>query len=418
MTAQQESQESAEPAVPEEEAAASQPPTADQPDAATAEGTAATADRTAATADRTAYSTIEVGGPAPYPVLIGTGLLGQVPRLLAGAAQVAVLFQTPLAKAAYELGEELSAAGYQPCPVELPDGEDAKTLAVAGSCFDILGERGFTRSDAVIGFGGGAATDLAGWVAAAWLRGVRVIHLPTTLLGMVDAAVGGKTGINTAAGKNLVGAFHPPAAVLCDLSWLDTLPQADFLAGLAEVVKCGFIADPAILALIDADPGAAGGPGPLTRELVERSVAVKARVVSADLRESGLREILNYGHTLGHAIEKVEGYRWRHGEAVSVGMVYAATLARLAGRLDEATAERHRDVLTALDLPTNYRADAWPELRAAMSVDKKARGSVLRFVVLDGLAEPGILADPDEQLLEAAYREVCLAGARPWRGFR
>ena len=372
----------------------------------------------AGTAEAGAATLVEVGGPAPYPVLVGTDLTARVPQLLAGAAQVAVLHQAPVAKAAALLCEELAGAGYVPCPIELPDGEDAKTLAVAGSCFDILGERGFTRSDAVIGFGGGAATDLAGWVAAAWLRGVRVVHLPTTLLGMVDAAVGGKTGINTAAGKNLVGAFHPPAAVLCDLGWLDTLPEADFVAGMAEVVKCGFIADPAILALIEADPEAAGAPGPATRELVERAVAVKARVVSADLRESGLREILNYGHTLGHAIEKVEGYRWRHGEAVSVGMVYAATLAKLAGRLDEPTVDRHRTILDALGLPTGYRAGAWPDLRAAMSVDKKARGSVLRFVVLDGLAEPGILADPDPAMLEQAYAEVSLHGERPWRGFR
>jgi 3-dehydroquinate synthase len=373
---------------------------------------------TAQEQETAAHTRIEVGGDTPYPVLIGTGLGGQLPPLLSGAAQVAILHQAPLTAAAAKLCEDLAAAGYQPCPIELPNGEEAKTLAVAGSCFDILGERGFTRSDAVVGFGGGAATDLAGWVAAAWLRGVRVVHLPTTLLGMVDAAVGGKTGINTAAGKNLVGAFHPPAAVLCDLAWLDTLPEKDYLGGMAEVVKCGFIADPEILALIEADPEAAGGPGKATRELVERSVSVKARVVSADLRESGLREILNYGHTLGHAIEKVEGYRWRHGEAVSVGLVYAATLAKLAGRLDEATAARHRATLTALELPTGYRADAWPELHAAMAVDKKARGSVLRFVVLDGLAEPGILADPDPELLEAAYQEVALEGSRPWRGFR
>jgi 3-dehydroquinate synthase len=370
-------------------------------------------------AEPAAATRIEVGGgAAPYPVLIGRSLSAELPPLLAGAAQVAVLHQAPVAKAAGLLCEELAAAGYTPCPIELPDGEDAKTLAVAGSCFDILGERGFTRSDAVVGFGGGATTDLAGWVAAAWLRGVRVVHLPTTLLGMVDAAVGGKTGINTAAGKNLVGAFHPPAAVLCDLGWLDTLPEADFVAGMAEVVKCGFIADPEILALIEADPEAAGAPGAVTRELVERAVRVKAHVVSADLRESGLREVLNYGHTLAHAIEKVEEYRWRHGEAVSVGLVYAATLAKLAGRLDEPTAERHRAILETLGLPTGYRADAWPALRAAMALDKKSRGSVLRFVVLDGLAEPGILADPDPALLEQAYAEVSLHGERPWRGFR
>jgi 3-dehydroquinate synthase len=229
---------------------------------------------------------------------------------------------------------------------------------------------------------------------------------------MVDAAVGGKTGINTAAGKNLVGAFHPPAGVLCDLAMFDTLPPADLLAGLAEVVKCGFIADPAILDLIEADPAAAVDPrGAAVRELVERAIRVKAYVVGNDLRESGLREILNYGHTLAHAIEKVEGYTWRHGHAVAVGTVFAGALSRLSGRLDEATAARHRTVLELLGLPTSYRADAWPQLLTTMRVDKKARADRLRFVVLDGLAAPGILEGPDDALLERAFRESVAASA-------
>ena len=186
----------------------------------------------------------------------------------------------------------------------------------------------------MVAVGGGATTDLAGFAAATWLRGVRVVHVPTTLLGMVDAAVGGKTGINSPAGKNLVGAFHEPAGVLCDLTSLETLPKHDFVSGLAEVVKCGFIADPEILTLLESDlAGAVSPTGPHLRELVERTVAVKARVVSSDLREAGQREHLNYGHTLGHAVEKVEDYRWRHGAAVSVGMVFVAELARLAGSL-------------------------------------------------------------------------------------
>jgi 3-dehydroquinate synthase len=289
----------------------------------------------------------------------------------------------------------------------VPDAEAGKSIEVAARCWDALGAAGFTRTDVVVGVGGGAVTDLAGFVAAAWLRGVRWVPVSTSLLGMVDAAVGGKTGVNTAAGKNLVGAFHPPAGVVCDLTLLDTLPRADLVAGLAEVVKCGFIADPAILDLIEADPGAATDPaGDVVRELVERAVRVKADVVSQDLRESGLREILNYGHTLAHAIEKVEGYAWRHGHAVSVGLVYAAALSRRAGRLDDATADRHRGVLHLLDLPVSYPADAWPDLLATMRVDKKARGDRLRFVVLDGLARPVILAAPDDALLRAAYEEV------------
>ena len=211
--------------------------------------------------------------------------------------------------------------------------------------------------------GGGSVTDLAGFVAATWLRGVRVVQVPSTLLGMVDAAVGGKTGINTPEGKNLVGAFWPPAGVLCDLDLSTTLPPADLVAGMAEVVKCGFIADPRILELLSA-----GRPrevrrtpypalrvdGPVLRELVERAVAIKADVVTRDLRESSLREILNYGHTFGHAVEQVDGYTWRHGEAVSVGMVFAAELACRTGHLAPDLVDRHRAVLAGLGLPTSY----------------------------------------------------------------
>src|SRR6266536_3560936 len=349
-------------------------------------------------------TTIPVGGDRPYDVLVGPDLLDALPPLLHGAAQVAVLYAPPLKGYAAGVADALGAAGLTPLPIELPDAEAGKTVEVAARCWDALGAAGFTRTDAVVGVGGGAVTDVAGFVAACWLRGVRVVQVPTSLLGMVDAAVGGKTGVNTAAGKNLVGAFHPPAGVLCDLSTLDTLPPVDLVAGLAEVVKCGFIADPAILDLIEADRSAAVDPAsPVLRELVERSVRVKARVVSEDLRESGLREILNYGHTLGHAIEKHEGYAWRHGHAISVGLVFAAALGRHSGRLDPSVADRHRSVLTALGLPVSYPADRWPALRAAMRVDKKARGAKLRFVVLSGLGRPSILEAPGDELLEAAY---------------
>jgi len=339
---------------------------------------------------------VTVGGERPYEVLVGRDLITRLPGMLPGAAQVAVLYAPPLKEYATRVADALE----NPLPIEVPDAEAGKTIEVAERCWEALGAAGFTRTDAVVGVGGGAVTDLAGFVAACWLRGVRVVHLPTSLLGMVDAAVGGKTGVNTGAGKNLVGAFHPPAGVLCDLSTLDTLPPADLTAGLAEVVKCGFIADPAILDLIERR-GAAD-----LRELVERSVHVKAGVVAADLRESGLREILNYGHTLGHAIEKHQGYRWKHGHAVSVGLVFAAALGRHAGRLAPDIADRHRAVLAGLGLPVRYPADAWPALRAAMRVDKKARGAKLRFVVLDDLARPGILEAPPDELLEAAYAEV------------
>ncbi|GAA0499791.1 3-dehydroquinate synthase [Paractinoplanes deccanensis] len=342
---------------------------------------------------------IQVAGDRPYDVLVGRGLSAELPSLIEGAARAAVLFSAPLRERAERVA---AAAGVKALLVEVPDAERGKTVEVAARCWDELGAHNFTRTDVVIGVGGGAVTDLAGFVAASWLRGVRWVPCSTSLLGMVDAAVGGKTGVNIAAGKNLVGAFHPPAGVLCDLDALETLPADDLVAGLAEVIKCGFIADPVILDLVE------GGEidGPVLRELVERAIRVKAEVVGVDLKESGLREILNYGHTLGHAIEKRERYGWKHGHAVAVGLIFAAELARLAGRLDDETARRHRAVLDRVGLPTSYEAGAWPELLSAMRVDKKARAATLRFVVLDGLAKPGILTGPDESLLERAYAEV------------
>ncbi len=224
---------------------------------------------------------------------------------------------------------------------------------------------------------------------------------------MVDAAVGGKTGINTAEGKNLVGAFHPPRAVICDLDALRTLPHADLVAGLAEVVKCGFIADPAILDLVAADPAAATTwNSDALRELVERAIAVKARVVTNDLKESGEREFLNYGHTFAHGVEQVEQYTWRHGEAVAVGMMYVARLGELAGRTPPELVARHTEALTSLGLPRTYRGDRWPALISAMGRDKKNRGDLMRFIVLDDLAKPGRLEGPDQTMLEEAYRLI------------
>jgi 3-dehydroquinate synthase len=354
-------------------------------------------------------TSIEVrpGADKPYSVLIGEGLLDELAAALDGATRVALMHPRALRTPADAMREELLSArsGIEVHALEVPDAEDAKTLQVANYAWNVLGSVGFTRNDLVIGFGGGAVTDLAGFVAATWLRGVRVVQVPTTLLAMVDAAVGGKTGINTDAGKNLVGAFHQPSAVLCDLRTLETLPPNDFAAGLAEVAKAGFIADPVILELLEQDPT---GHQHL-RQLVERSIAVKAEVVSGDPKEAGRREFLNYGHTLGHAIEKVERYNWRHGAAVSVGLVYAAALSRLASGLDDGTADRHGAVLSAIGLPVRYPQERWPALLDAMRIDKKARGNRLRFVTLTGLAKPTMLEDPDPGLLTAAYSEV--AGA-------
>ncbi|GHA29771.1 3-dehydroquinate synthase [Streptomyces tauricus] len=358
-----------------------------------------------------AVTRIHVGGTAgsePYEVLVGRQLLGELGQLVGERAKrVAVIHPEALAETGDALRADLAGQGFEAVAIQVPNAEEAKTAEVAAYCWKALGQSGFTRTDVIIGVGGGSTTDLAGFVAATWLRGVRWIAIPTTVLAMVDAAVGGKTGINTAEGKNLVGAFYPPVGVLCDLAALDSLPVHDFVSGLAEIIKAGFIADPEILALIEADPQGARTPeGPHTAELIERSIRVKAEVVSSDLRESGLREILNYGHTLAHAIEKNERYEWRHGAAVSVGMHFAAELGRLAGRLDDVTADRHRTILESVGLPLTYRYDQWPKLLENMKVDKKSRGDLLRFIVLDGLAKPTVLEGPDPAVLLAAYGEV------------
>jgi 3-dehydroquinate synthase len=351
--------------------------------------------------------TVEVAVTPPYPVVIGTGLLGELAEQVVGAQKVAILHQPTLTQTAESIRSFLVDKGFDAHRIEIPDAEDGKDLPVVGFIWGVLGRIGLGRQDMIVSLGGGAATDVAGFAAATWLRGIPIVHVPTTLLGMVDAAVGGKTGINTEAGKNLVGSFHQPKAVLVDLATLQTLPRNELVAGMAEIVKAGFIADPVILDLIETDPEAAVDPSKdVLPELIRRSIAVKAAVVAADEKESALREILNYGHTLAHAIERRERYRWRHGAAVSVGLVFAAELGRLAGRLDDATAARHRSVLESLGLPTTYDADALPQLLEYMAGDKKTRAGVLRFVVLDGLAKPGRLEGPDPALLAAAYSEL------------
>jgi 3-dehydroquinate synthase len=357
-------------------------------------------------------TTVTVQASAPYEVLVGVSAPPAIAGLVADALRVAVVHPMSLAPRAAALCDYLRLRGHEAHAIEVPDGEAAKDVAVAAFCWSVLGRAGFTRSDAVVGLGGGATTDLAGFVAASWLRGVRLVQVPTTLLGMVDAAVGGKTGVNTAEGKNLVGAFFEPAGVVCDLDTLATLPRAELVSGLAEVVKCGFILDPAILDLVEADPWASLDPrSDVLRELVVAAIQVKAAVVSADLHETGAgggvgREVLNYGHTFGHAVERVERYQFRHGAAVAIGMTYVAELARLAGIMDDALVDRHRDVLSRLDLPTSYSAGRWELLHDAMRVDKKTRGNQLRFVVLEGLARPALLEGPDDSLLTAAYARI------------
>lgn len=354
--------------------------------------------------------TIEVRTANPYQVVVGHGLFDQVvAHLPTSARRVAVIHPRALRATGEQVRADLTGS-FEAISIEIPDAEQAKSVEVLNYCWTVLGENGFTRSDALVAVGGGTTTDLAGFVAATWLRGVPIVQVPTTLLGMVDAAVGGKTGINTAAGKNLVGAFHEPTAVICDLDTLRELPRAEMISGMAEVIKTGFIADPTILDLVEADPAAIlDADSPALREAIIRSIQVKADVVAGDLREAldrelG-REVLNYGHTLGHAIERNERYRWRHGPAIAVGMVYAAELARLVGRLDDAVVDRHRAVLSAVGLPISYEGEFAPLLDAVQR-DKKTRGSTLRFVILSGVARPEMLIGPDPALVAAAYAQV------------
>jgi 3-dehydroquinate synthase len=356
-------------------------------------------------------ATITVATQAPYPVHIGHGLfetlLASIPE---SATRVAVIHPRALRATGEQIRSDI-AARCTAISIEVPDAEDAKSAEVLNYCWSVLGESGFTRSDVIVAVGGGSTTDLAGFVAATWLRGVPVIQVPTTLLAMVDAAVGGKTGINTAAGKNLVGAFHEPTAVICDLDTLAELPRAEMISGMAEVIKCGFIADPVILQRVGHDPqGILEPSSPALEDVIRRAVQVKAGVVAGDLREAvdGAvlgREVLNYGHTLGHAIELHERYRWRHGPAIAVGMVYVAELARLAGRLSDDVVDLHREVLSSVGLPVSYDG-SFPPLLDAMRRDKKTRGDTLRFVILSAVAHPELLVGPDPALVAAAYAQV------------
>ena len=352
-------------------------------------------------------TTITVPGIEPYDVRVGRGTFAGLPELVGSEVKkVLIVHQPSLSSLASELRTTLS-EHYEVLLAEIPDGDAAKRVEVAAFCWQILGTSNFTRSDAIIGFGGGAATDLAGFVAATWLRGVKLIQVPTTVLGMVDAAIGGKTGINTSEGKNLVGSFYAPSAVVADLNILAGLGRMELLAGFGEIVKYGFIAEPEILDIIERDVDVATNPeSEEFSRLVELSIRVKARVVGGDFREAGEREFLNYGHTVGHAIEFAERYKWRHGAAVSVGMMYAAELARLAGRLSDDIVDRHRSILTSIGLPVTYPLGRWNTLVSVIKRDKKTRGDLLRFVILDGVAKPTILAGPDESLMFAAWQEV------------
>ncbi|VEI12453.1 3-dehydroquinate synthase [Trueperella bialowiezensis] len=349
---------------------------------------------------------ITVRGDVDYDVTIGSDLASEVVRLAATRAGALVVFTEHVRTYADAIITELKIADVPVHPFVIPPGEESKTAEVLIDGWRAAGDAGLGRDGVVIAVGGGATTDMAGFLAATWLRGVPVIQVPTTLLAMVDAAVGGKTGINSDHGKNMVGAFHPPLAVFADVGTLATLDEAEIRAGMGEVAKCGFIADDQITRIIreSSDPTT----GSDLFELISRSVQVKADIVSADLRESGQREFLNYGHTLAHAIELSSNYSIRHGEAVAIGCVFAAALSVAAGIGPAGLADHHREILLKLGLPVSHSGVSRQTLLDIMYSDKKVRSGQLRFVVLSELGSPQILVAPSEQQLDAAFTEVGL----------
>jgi 3-dehydroquinate synthase len=347
---------------------------------------------------------ISVTADRDYEVLIDTDWQKAVEPYLTNRGQVAVI----VSEAMRDRIINLPVTDAQIHIFTVPDSEAGKSFASYQKVLDWLGAAGFTRNDLIVAVGGGAVTDLSGFVASSWLRGIDWVAVPTTLAAMVDAAVGGKTGINSEYGKNLIGSFYSPISVLVDLSWLSTLSDRDFAAGLAEVIKCGFIVDTEIVELLkDRNLLEVRGDRALTLELITRSIAVKAKVVSGDFKESFDREILNYGHTLGHAIELHSKYALRHGECVSIGLVFAANLANKSGILADQATDLHKKILSNLGLPTSYESRHWPELRANMAIDKKSRSGTLRFVAISELGKTLRIEAPSESDLLAAYERLC-----------
>ena len=347
---------------------------------------------------------ISVTADRDYEVLIDTDWQKAVEPYLTNRGQVAVI----VSEAMRDRIINLPVTDAQIHIFTVPDSEAGKSFASYQKVLDWLGAAGFTRNDLIVAVGGGAVTDLSGFVASSWLRGIDWVAVPTTLAAMVDAAVGGKTGINSEYGKNLIGSFYSPISVLVDLSWLSTLSDRDFAAGLAEVIKCGFIVDTEIVELLkDRNLLDVRSDRALTLELITRSIAVKAKVVSGDFKESFDREILNYGHTLGHAIELHSKYALRHGECVSIGLVFAANLANKSGILADQATDLHKKILSNLGLPTSYESRHWPELRANMAIDKKSRSGTLRFVAISELGKTLRIEAPSESDLLAAYERLC-----------
>jgi 3-dehydroquinate synthase len=348
--------------------------------------------------------TVELGERS-YPIVIGSGLLGggfDLAAYVAGPDCLVVTNETVEPLYLDALLADLP--GKQPRAISLPDGEAYKTLETVEDILDTLVEGGANRDTTLVALGGGVVGDISGFAAACYMRGVDFIQVPTTLLAQVDSSVGGKTGVNHASGKNLIGAFHQPRAVLIDTDTLTTLPDREFKAGIAEVIKYGAIVDAGFFAWLEDNAEALiARDANALAVAIQRSCELKAAVVAEDERESGRRAILNFGHTFGHAIERCQGYgQWLHGEAVAAGMVMAA---QLSGG-DRVGAGRIAELLERVGLPTRPPAIAASEFLAAMGMDKKVQQKQLRFVLLRALGDAVVTSDYDaerlHELLETA----------------
>ncbi len=341
-----------------------------------------------------------------YEVTIGPDLLWRAAELLPelpGAERAFVVADATVAGHYLEpLATGLVARGLPAVHLGVPEGEEAKSLQTMIALHRQLATQGAHRQDPVVALGGGAVGDLAGFVAATYMRGVPFVQVPTTLLAQVDAAIGGKTGVNLPEGKNLVGVFHQPVAVIADVATLATLPEREYLSGLAEVAKYALTLDPKLLGGLEVDPGPAVDRDPAAVEgLVARCVRAKAAVVGEDERDLGRRLVLNYGHTLGHALERVDSFRGRsHGEAIAIGMVFAARLAERLGRAEPGLAARHARLLSSLGLEPEGRLPEVEPLLVAMRMDKKYREGI-RFVLLEDAGRPVLVDDvPDDVVRE------------------
>jgi len=333
-----------------------------------------------------------------YDVVVGSGVIERAGDFLptfASAATAFVLADRGVGDRWFgALAGALEACGLHAVPLAVPAGEDAKTLDVYGTLVHQLATQEAHRADPLFALGGGSTGDVAGFVASTYMRGMPFVQVPTTLTAQVDAAIGGKTAVNLPEGKNLVGTFHQPAAVLCDVDVLTTLGDRDLRSGLAEVAKYGLTLDPVLLERLEGDPGPLLGRDPgVLEEVVTRCVRAKAAVVSRDERDTGARQILNYGHTLGHALERLDRFAGRsHGEAIAVGMVFAARLAEARGLAADGLATRTTRLLSSFGLETDGALPPVAEVLAAFRMDKKFAGG-MRFVLLRDVGEPVVVDD-------------------------